>query len=364
MAGFDGFFLFHSLCEVLRLPIMIATPCPLHPISEYGPPSGGFPTSRFGFANKLAWRLLWPAFWRLTSRDGINALRVASGAPRLTACPLAPFLSSPPTRPALVLCSAALLRPQREWPRNAIVIGAPVLRRGAQQPGASAGGASSAPTQSLPPALAAFLSTGPPPVAITLGSMARFLDDEARSRARCAPLSDHPTSTCTSLAQTSPHPQAALDPSRRSAATVLGLAAAAASPHRVVILTGGCGTGGTHANRGLSTLEALRLVVTAMRPGKAIVDDAPDIDHGALFPRCAAVVCHGGAGTVHAALRAASPVVVLACMPLWDQARRGDVFCVCLGFGVLIFCSVVARRCSGASARPTSARAPCFWRRR
>ena len=48
--------------------------------------------------------------------------------------------------------------------------------------------------------------------------------------------------------------------------------------------------------------------------------------HDWLFPRCAAIVHHGGAGTVGAALRAGIPMIVVAHMAdqaFWaDKARR------------------------------------------
>src|SRR5690606_30730336 len=51
--------------------------------------------------------------------------------------------------------------------------------------------------------------------------------------------------------------------------------------------------------------------------------------HGEVFPRCALVVHHGGAGTSHAALRAGVPSVVAAHIPeqaMWaDALRRAGV---------------------------------------
>jgi vancomycin aglycone glucosyltransferase len=37
----------------------------------------------------------------------------------------------------------------------------------------------------------------------------------------------------------------------------------------------------------------------------------PDVNHGKLFPRVAAIVHHGGAGTTHAAAKAATPQVII-----------------------------------------------------
>jgi hypothetical protein len=36
-----------------------------------------------------------------------------------------------------------------------------------------------------------------------------------------------------------------------------------------------------------------------------------EADHGAVFPRVAAVLTHGGAGTTHAAVRSGRPTVIL-----------------------------------------------------
>jgi UDP:flavonoid glycosyltransferase YjiC (YdhE family) len=51
-----------------------------------------------------------------------------------------------------------------------------------------------------------------------------------------------------------------------------------------------------------------------------VVDDVP---HDWLFPRVAAVVCHGGAGTVAAVLRSGTPAVIVPYIydqPFWGWA--------------------------------------------
>jgi sterol 3beta-glucosyltransferase len=75
----------------------------------------------------------------------------------------------------------------------------------------------------------------------------------------------------------------------------------------------------------------LRAVVSAGTSGRgsgveAVADDVRRIgpcDHGWLFPRCAALVHHGGAGTVHAALAAGVPQVI--CSVFSDQPFWGSL---------------------------------------
>jgi UDP:flavonoid glycosyltransferase YjiC (YdhE family) len=104
-----------------------------------------------------------------------------------------------------------------------------------------------------PPALAAFLAAGPPPVAVGFGSMV------------------------------------GRDPAALAALVVEAVRRAGV---RAVLLSG---WGGLDA-AGLAGDDVLAL------------DQAP---HDWLFPRCAAVVHHGGAGTTGAALRAGVPAVVV-----------------------------------------------------
>lgn len=75
----------------------------------------------------------------------------------------------------------------------------------------------------------------------------------------------------------------------------------------------------------------LRAVVSAGTSGRGsgvdpVADDVMRIgpcDHGWLFPRCAAIVHHGGAGTVHAALAAGVPQIV--CSVFSDQPFWGSL---------------------------------------
>lgn len=124
----------------------------------------------------------------------------------------------------------------------------------------------------LPAALSAFLDGGAPPIYVTLGSMGTLHPDRARQVADAA------------------------------------LAATAALGQRAIV--------------------QVPAEVAAALPAAdhaAIVTRAP---HAAVFPRCSAIVHHGGAGTTHAALRAGKPSVVLpliADQPFWagELHRRG-----------------------------------------
>jgi len=71
----------------------------------------------------------------------------------------------------------------------------------------------------------------------------------------------------------------------------------------------------------------VRAVIQMDGAGEGTPVGSPDVficgraDHAAIFPKCAAVVHHGGAGTAHAALRAGVPSVVVA--HAFDQADWG-----------------------------------------
>ncbi len=117
------------------------------------------------------------------------------------------------------------------------------------------------PVGAMPPDLAAFLSDGPPPVAVTLGSTATAHGD-ALSR-------------------------------------IIAEATAAAEVRAVV-------------QRGWAGLEPVGEHVL-------VVDDVP---HALLFPRCAAVIHHCGAGTTAAALHAGAPSIPVPGImdqPFWAQ---------------------------------------------
>jgi sterol 3beta-glucosyltransferase len=121
-----------------------------------------------------------------------------------------------------------------------------------------------------PPALARFLADGPPPVYVGFGSMA---------------------------------------PRDATALTRTVLDAVARAGERVVLLRGWSGLGELGGGEPLPEWAH-------------VVDEVP---HAWLFPRCAAIVHHGGAGTTGASLRSGVPSVlvpVFADQPFWGERVR------------------------------------------
>ena len=95
------------------------------------------------------------------------------------------------------------------------------------------------------------------------------------------------------------------------------------------------------------------VVATGWSPVPAGHDDTvftvAEVDHNALFARCAAAVHHGGAGTTHEGLRAGLPTIV--CSVFGDQ-RFWGARCRALGVGdTLRFSKVTARALSKALQR-------------
>ena len=67
------------------------------------------------------------------------------------------------------------------------------------------------------------------------------------------------------------------------------------------------------ATRSLGLRSILSQGWAGLTPNEAGDDvlSLPDVNHGALFPRVAAIVHHGGAGTIHAAARSGTPQVTI-----------------------------------------------------
>ena len=216
-----------SAGEHLRLPVVGASFIPITPTSAFASPF--LRPSRWpGFVNRASHRIVNDLVWR-SVRDACNSARrrVAGLAPRRE-----PWTE----HPVLYGISPTLLPRPTDWPAQVELCGQWADRTVDWHP---------------PPALAAFLADGPPPVYVGFGSMTGF-----------------------------------------DRAAVWRTTLDALRGRRALLAPGWAGLSG----------------VTIPRDA-FVVDESP---HEALFAHVCAVVHHGGSGTSHSAARAGLPSVVVA----------------------------------------------------
>ena len=178
----------------------------------------------------------------------------------------------------LAMFSRLLAAPQPDWPPNAVVTGAVSY---------------DAVLGAIPPALAAFLDAGPPPVVFTLGTAAVGADDAPRFYR-------------------------------------VSLEAAADLGVRCVLLVG---------------QDAGHRPDPAGRSDVFVADWAP---HSELFARASVVVHQGGAGTLHTALRSGRPMLVV---PFAHDQGDNAVRAARLGVARVIFSSQYRRAAVAAQLR-------------
>lgn len=244
LAGIGGLFTALALAHKLDRPLINAPVLPLTPTAAFaGLLWPDAPRALYGVSHWLTRQALWQQ-----ARSGDNAARGVLGLPR---APLGGPYGDPRLRaaPTIYGYSPAVLPRPADWPAQTHVSGYWFLP--------------APPDWSPPPALAAFLDAGPPPVSIGFGSMTNRAPQETAA---------------------------------------LVLAAVRQSGQRAILLTGYDG----------------------LRPDDVPphVYVAPSVPHDWLFARCAAVVHHGGAGTTAAGLRAGVPNVVVPYFgdqPFWGR---------------------------------------------
>lgn len=222
-----------QIAEALGIPAFRALLQPLDETAAFASPLIPLRLPAHPLINRLSHRLTTTLVWR-PWRGLFNRWRRAQlGLGRLPA-----HGPTEPSAPVLYGFSPAIVPPPADWPRNRHITGYWFL---------------DAPAQWHPPAeLQRFLAHGPPPVAISLGSIG--------------------------------------------------------AEQRVGVLATMCAALDTCGVRGLISVGAHvqlpDLPSTIMRVGA--------LPHSWLFPHVAAVVQHGGAGTTGAALRAGVPTVIVA----------------------------------------------------
>jgi sterol 3beta-glucosyltransferase len=269
VVGTIAAYVFTSLLDLRKVPFLLAHCAPFVPSRHGAPPVFNCTTWRSGcnplgmMLNRMTWTLAMRADWHLVYQPVVNALRCNHKMAPITHGAGVYGHYGGRLRPVLLMQSPLLAPRLLDYPSAVLVSGRPEVPL----------------KEYAPPAdVEAFLRAGQPPVCITLGSMAVFLDRPKFSR--------------------------------RGATSILALAVDSVTDAgaRCLVFTEGAPE---------AACEALR-----QRPDVLLVSRG--LPHSFLFPRCAAVVCHGGAGTVHAALAAGSPCVVVAVETFWDQLWWGQ----------------------------------------
>ena len=257
-----------SLCDLHTVPFILAHYAPFLPTKYHAPPVFNLKTwsarNPLGKAlNRASWSLAMRADWALVYRSVINHLRTSAGMAPLTHAAGVYGHYGGRQRPVLLLQSPIITEFALDYSASALVTGRPEVPL---------------PPGYTPPAdVLSFLQAGPAPVCITLGSMAAFIDRPQFARGVNALLS-------------------------------LAVRAVTDAGARCIVFTEGAAP---------DTLQDAKA-----HPQRCLLL-AKGLPHSWLFPRCAAVICHGGAGTVHAAVGAGVPCIVLAVEVMWDQLWWG-----------------------------------------
>jgi UDP:flavonoid glycosyltransferase YjiC (YdhE family) len=232
-----------SVAEALNLPILHIEPTPLLPSRAFPAPSWPIQRNLGGWHNTFSGLAMLQVVW-YWYRPFVNEFRKRLDLPAYSG---SAFIRGLKSAPMVSAYSPNIIPPPPDWPGHIHISGYLFL--------------DSQPDWQPPPALAAFLAAGPPPVYVGFGSMGG-----------------------------------------RNPEVLAGLVleALAQSGQRGLLLTG---WGGLRA-------QAL--------PQNVFMAEA--VPHSWLFPRMAAVVHHGGAGTTAEGLRAGVPTVIVPFVldqPFW-----------------------------------------------
>eukprot|EP00741_Cyanophora_paradoxa_P012471 tig00020610_g12050.t1 len=237
-----------SIADILKIPYFVLFTIPMCPTSAFAPPIGyGDGQSRLKFLNGLKWKWFSKFQWYFLWFDFVNQRRKDNGLPALPLDTSPTAIFRTKNVPVMHLISSALIPKPLDWRPNEHIVGPSTLREAALY------------TPGPKDHLLQFLNAGEPPIYIGFGSAHHAIPGEGR---RCA-LNEI---FCDVLGNMGP-------------------------AYRTV-------------------LQCDKKYLNCRIPPNVHPLTSP-VPHDWLFPKCAAVICHGGAGTVQAALHAGRPVVVL-----------------------------------------------------
>jgi sterol 3beta-glucosyltransferase len=262
-AGFE-YGVWASVGEALGVPVVRYDLQPNYPTSEIGffkKENGTFPS----FCLRLVYWMYNEFGISREQRPRAMELRELAGLSLSTHAD-GSKLQLPPDLPQLCAMSPSFLQQPSDWPEFKEMTGYWLMK--------------SMTRFTPPPELAAFLEAGAPPVYIGFGSMKGNPDF-------CKKLS------------------------------TMAITALAGSKLRGILLGGWAGLTAQTLDTSTETGKALAEYAAAN------VFELDSCPHDWLFPRCAAVVHHGGAGTVSAGLAAGRPTIV--CALLCDQPWHGSL---------------------------------------
>lgn len=244
-----------SLCEALGLRYVVTHLGPMAPTGEHGPPVFGTGEVWFAWSARLKWRLFELMAFRM-HKQPVHEVRIELGLG-----PQKQTASEEARRqrvPQIMGYSAALCPKPADVPDHVHITGQWVDTEQESQA-----------SQQLPEPVARFLDeaerSGKDVVFVTFGSLLGLC---------------------------------------RDASQFGGLMGALSS---AIVAAGACAL---LATKGCEHLEIPAALSKLQEDGQVLL--APGfLPHGSIMSRCLAVICHGGSGTVHTALRAAAVVIVV-----------------------------------------------------
>jgi UDP:flavonoid glycosyltransferase YjiC (YdhE family) len=262
LTGTLGAYFVPSLCEALQVKFAVLHLMPYHPTSEFAPPVGGDGSSwvltrlKWSMADKVGWSMLW--------REPVNALRARIQLRPYPDDTTALKRDADAGIPIVMAYATAVVPTPPDWRLGQVHVVGPLFYN--------------EPAAAPPDELVAFLSRH-----------ASMLHESACS---AAPKSKLPVFFgLGSMLEAAFTTQAERRAFLSKIHCVLSSAGVAA-----IVTTHGC----TEPPAPLSP---------------SIMNFSGSVAHSWLFPQCSIVISHGGAGTVHAALLAACPSIVLPALP-------------------------------------------------